>query len=140
MIKFKEIWKILTDKDIMPFSDFETAFKADTEMFEDKRFFDNKIYIIPLNDIYISPNRPRQLGKEKRFSDAITRGLRLPPIKVRFSPPVKGDNTHFVILDGRGRMDTAIKLGYKKIAAVVTEVDIKTNKVYSGFEQYKQTL
>lgn len=136
---FKDFWKNVLQKEIMPYSGFDSAFKEDTEYYFVKHLFYKEVFEIPLDDIYESPHRPSQPDKVKRFSDAVKKGEQLPPIKLLFNPDPNGHD-HFTILDGRGRLQTAIDMNFKKVAAVVTDIDPKNEREYAGFEEYKKLL
>lgn len=124
----------------MPYSGFNTAFKEDTEYYFLKDlFYQEQVFEIPLNEIYESPMRQSQPDKVKRFSESINDGEILPPVKLLFNPDPER-HFFFTILDGRGRLQTAIETGFKKVAAVITDIDPKNEREYAGFEEYKNTL
>jgi ParB-like nuclease family protein len=142
-MNFISFWKSKISKSytVFPFTDFESAFREDGEYSNSKSLFAPMVLLIDLSDIYHSPTRPEQLDKVNRFSATIDNGKGLPPIKLLWNPSKgAGDGTHFSILDGRGRADTAETLGYKKIAAVVTETDPKSGVKQSGFTEYIKNI
>lgn len=138
MNKFKRIWKFMNDgKAIMPHSDFDSAFKEDTELSGFRELFYGKVFDIPLKDIYKSPRRPSQPDKVERFSESLRNGDVLPPVKVLVAPPLgDADKTWFTVLDGRGRLETAETMGYDKVGVVITDIDPKTEREYQGFAEY----